>query len=104
MVGVLELDPESQQLRQVARAYAAGEISREDYRTIRAALLEARAGGAAPEAAVGDARPLGPQVSSDTLTSMRALVERESPRALLGWLVGGAIGLLVLLGALLALL
>ena len=38
---VLQLEGESAQLRQVAKACAAGDISREDYRHIRAAIIDA---------------------------------------------------------------
>ena len=38
---VLQLEGESAQLRQVARAFAVGDISREDYRHIRTAIIDA---------------------------------------------------------------
>ena len=37
----LQLEGEAAQLRQVAKAFAAGDISREDYRHIRAAIIDA---------------------------------------------------------------
>ena len=40
-MNVLQLEGESAQLRQVAKAFAAGEVSKEDYRHIRAAIIDA---------------------------------------------------------------
>ena len=40
-MNVLQLEGESAQLRQVAKAFAAGDISRDDYRQIRTAIIDA---------------------------------------------------------------
>lgn len=39
-MAILRLEGESAQLRQVARSHAAGDLSRDDYRNIRTAMIE----------------------------------------------------------------
>ena len=46
---LLRLSPDSERLRRIAKAHAAGELSTPDYRRIRAEVIESFA-GAAPEA------------------------------------------------------
>jgi len=55
---LLELSQASAHLRAVARAWAEGEVPRDDYRTIRGMTLEAMIEGAPPDAVMARVPPL----------------------------------------------
>lgn len=75
-MAVLQLEGESAQLRQVARMFASGDITRDDYRNIRTVMIDAFVADleALP---MPDAEPSG----SDTLVPVEVPVFVEPARA-----------------------
>ena len=74
---LLRLSPDSERLRRIAKAHAAGELSTPDYRRIRAQVIDGFT-DAAPEAPGDETeprwlyRPIAPAIKTDPPLSRRA--------------------------------
>lgn len=89
-MAILQLEGESAQLRQVARSHAAGDLSRDDYRNIRMAMIESFA----LESSGVSARPAAGQpvaVEAGAAVAPRIdLLEGDSPWSYLTVIGAGA--------------
>ncbi len=87
-----EIKQESDRLRQIARSHAAGDISRDDYREIRTAMIDAFSGeddDLATDDAVTEMMS-GPAASPHGGSDVDAVFEGESPWTLLAIVAGGS--------------
>jgi hypothetical protein len=91
-VSLLKLTPESERLRRLAKAHAAGELATDDYRRMRAEVINALGSGREPDLGdVTERREVQPQsATSDAAaaTASRRPVEIGSARRW-RWLLGG---------------
>jgi hypothetical protein len=98
-MAILQLDGESAQLRQVARSHAAGDLSKDDYRNIRTAMIESFVQDTArPRTLPGAAA--APQAAGDPPPRVD-LLEGDSPWSFLTVLGAGAGALFAIAGAIL---
>jgi hypothetical protein len=95
---LLRLNPDSERLRRIAKAHAAGELSTPDYRRIRADVIDSFAG--APPEATGDEteprwlyRPIAPAIRTDPPLSRR---KPGGPSPLWTWLLAVVVLVLVI--------
>ena len=79
-MSLLKLAPDSERLRRIARAYAAGEVEESEYRRIRAEVID----GFVPDPHLGDDTqqrwsPTEPSAEPVDAAADAALVERAPP-------------------------
>ena len=99
---LLRLSPDSERLRRIAKAHAAGELSTPDYRRIRAEVIERFGGDAAVDH--GDdteprwlERPTPAAIETDS-SPAHSLV-RGAPRARLWWLAVAVSVIAIVIGS-----